>query len=358
MRIPFAGAIDCDVHVAVPHMKVLVPYLDDYWREQVSVRQLDRLDFSLTSYPPNAPLSGRPDWRPEAGYPGSDLALLRRRGLDAFGTRYAVINCLYGAQMLFAEDMAAALARAVNDWIAREWLDADPRLRASIMVPAQNPDLAAEEIERCAGDPRFVQVLVLAGLDMPLGRRLYWPIFRAAEKHGLPVGIHAGSAYRHAPNANGWPSFYLEDYVSNTQLFAAQLTSLVAEGAFTKFPALTVVLIESGYTWLPSFAWRLNKTWRGVRAEVPWVNRPPFDIIRDHVRLTIQPTDAPGDPERLGQVIDQIGSDRMLLFATDFPHWHFDGEDALPEGLSDDLARKILVDNPLATYSRLKETVA
>jgi hypothetical protein len=339
-------------------MKVLLPYLDDYWREQVFMRQLDRLDFSLTSYPPNAPLSGRPDWRPHEGPPGSDLELLRTKALDAFGSRYAIVNCLYGAQMLFSEDMAAAFCRAVNDWIAKEWLDAEPRLRASIMVPAQNPELAAEEIERRADDHRFVQVLLLAGLDMPAGRRFYWPIYRAAEKHAMPVGIHAGSMYRHAPNASGWSSFYLEDYVSNSQAFAAQLASLVCEGVFAKFPALKIVLIESGYTWLPSFAWKFNKTWRGVRAEVPWVTKPPFDVIRDHVRFTIQPTDAPPDPGQLAELIDQIGSDRVLLFATDFPHWHFAGEDVLPEGLGADLVRKILVDNPLDTYARLKETVA
>ena len=43
----------------------------------------------------------------------------------------------------------------------------------------------------------------------------------------------------------------------------------------------------------------------------------------------------------------------MLLFSTDYPHWHFDGSDALPDDLPDRLVRKILIDNPLATYSRL-----
>ena len=43
----------------------------------------------------------------------------------------------------------------------------------------------------------------------------------------------------------------------------------------------------------------------------------------------------------------------MLLFSTDYPHWHFDDKDALPDGLPDRLLQKILVDNPLKTYSRL-----
>ena len=58
----YAGAIDCDLHPAVPGMSVLMPYLDDYWREMVSVRALDRLNLNLTSYPQNSPLSCRPDW--------------------------------------------------------------------------------------------------------------------------------------------------------------------------------------------------------------------------------------------------------------------------------------------------------
>jgi predicted TIM-barrel fold metal-dependent hydrolase len=93
-----------------------------------------------------------------------------------------------------------------------------------------------------------------------------------------------------------------------------------------------------------------------VRAEVPWVDRPPAEIVRDHVRLTIQPFDAPAEPEMVERMIDHLGDDAILLHASDFPHWHFDG-DTLPPGLPQTLRRKILVDNPLATYARLKEDV-
>jgi len=39
----------------------------------------------------------------------------------------------------------------------------------------------------------------------------------------------------------------------------------------------------------------------------------------------------------------------------DFPHWQFDGDDVLPAGLSDETVRRIMIDNPLATYRRLRE---
>ena len=51
---------------------------------------------------------------------------------------------LYGAQAVFDAYMAADFCKAINDWIAAEWLARDPRLRASIVVPMQAPDLAIE----------------------------------------------------------------------------------------------------------------------------------------------------------------------------------------------------------------------
>ena len=108
-----------------------------------------------------------------------------------------------------------------------------------------------EEIERVAADRRFVQVLLLVMHDMPLGKRHYWPIYAAAERHGLPIGIHAGSAYRHPVTPLGWPTYYTEDYAAQAPAFQQALSSLICEGVFTKFPELKVVLIESGFTWLP-----------------------------------------------------------------------------------------------------------
>ena len=116
------------------------------------------------------------------------------------------------------------------------------------------------------------------------------------------------------------------------------------------------MLIESGFTWLPSLLWRTSKSWRGMRAEVPWIDRSPAEIIREHVRVTLQPVDAPpGDPVALARTLEHIGSDRMLLFSTDYPHWQFDGDDVLPDGLSDETVRRMLIDNPLETYPRLRD---
>ncbi len=101
-------------------------------------------------------------------------------------------------------------------------------------------------------------------------------------------------------SASGWPAHRVEDYVAQSAAFESQLLSFLAEGVFQKFTALKLVLIESGFTWLPNLLWRTSKGWRGMRAETPWIDRPPAEIVREHVRVTLQPVDAPkGDAKTL-----------------------------------------------------------
>ncbi|HUC19011.1 MAG TPA: amidohydrolase family protein [Acetobacteraceae bacterium] len=351
-RLRALKPIDCDIHPPTPVMAELLPYLDDHWHEVMVSRGIDGL--GLASYPPGAALSARPEWRGADGRPGGDLDLLRREALAPWNTRLAICHCLHGAAAMFSEDMGAALARAVNDWVAAEWLDREPLLRASILVSPRSAELAVAEIERCAADPRFVAVLLLAGGEMPLGRRAHWPIYAAAARLRLPIGIHAGSDF-HNPITNvGWPSYLVEDYVDQAVIFQHQLLSLIGEGVFTKFPDLRVVLIESGFTWLPAFLWRATKEWRALRSEVPWVDRSPAEIVREHVRVTLQPTDAPPAPEDLARVMEQIGAERLLLFSTDFPHWQWDGGAVLPAGLPARLLPRIAVETPLETFPRLR----
>jgi uncharacterized protein len=347
-----AGAIDCDIHPAVPDMAALLPFLDGHWADAVQERAIGAMQ--LASFPPRAPFTVRADWRDRPS-PASTLEQIRRDILDRWDLKYAICNCLFGAQLPFSEDMGAAFARAVNRWMVARFLDHEPRLRAAIVIAPQSVELAVAEIERCAPDRRFVQILLLAMGDRPLGSRAYWPIYEAATRHRLPICIHAGGSFRHAPTSMGWPSYFYEDYANQPQAFQGQLASMICEGIFTRFPDLKLVLTESGVTWLPAFLWRLTKLWKGVRTEIPWVDRAPDEIVREHVRLTTQPFDAPADPAMLGRILEHLGSDELLLFASDYPHWQFDKDDALPPGFPNAARRALLRDNALATYARLED---
>ncbi|WGF88577.1 amidohydrolase family protein [Marinivivus vitaminiproducens] len=355
MRLEDMGAIDCDMHPVVPNVKALVPFLSPHWQASVADRGIP--GFDSISYPPNAPLSARPEWREAGGAVPSGVAGYQNAILDRWKLRYAIGNCLYGVHLVMSDDMAVAFATAVNKWMAATWLDADPRMRASIVIPVQDPERAVDEIDRCAQDPRFVQILVPAMADAPLGRRQFWPIYQAAVRHGLTLGIHAGSSYKHPVTPVGWPSYYVEDYASQAVGFQGQVASLICEGVFNKFPELRVVLLESGVSWFTPFLWRLTKFRRGTRSEIPWVDRPPIEIARDHFHLTTLPFDAPADPDVVMQIATHLQADAMLLFASDYPHWQFDGDAILPAGLDRSDLSAIAVANAFKAYPRLQETV-
>lgn len=343
------SVIDADVHAVVPAITALSPWLADHFKEYI-----DQSGFkgpTDTAYP-KAPTSARTGTQPSADIvAGSRLDLLQSQALDPWGTSMAIMNCTYAVESIHNADVEVAVARAVNEWLAAAWLDKEPRLRASLIVPSKQPDMAAREIEHWAGHPGFVQVFLPVRSAAPYGKRQWHPIFDAAARLDLAVGLHFGGAPGNPPTASGWPSYYIEEYASMAQAFQNQLMSMIVEGVFDRFPTLRIACIEGGFAWLPAFLWRFDKEWKGLRREVPWTSRTPSRYVREHVRFTLQPIDGPTDAARLLTLIGQLGSDELLMFSTDYPHWQFDSASAaVPSGLPDHLAEKIMGGNARAFY--------
>jgi predicted TIM-barrel fold metal-dependent hydrolase len=358
------GIVDCDIHNAPRSEQELLAYMPERWRRrrapggrldaQVGARRETLGDRSYLGgeYPRPTPRAARTDAWPLSGDPpASDLPFMREQLLDRFGIEYGVLTPMLGAGEQLDLQRGAALATAINDWQAAEWLDPEPRLRASINVAYEDGELAAQEIHRVASDRRFVQVLLLIRTAEPLGRRKYWPIYQAAVEHGLPVGIHFGGWGRGPITGVGYGSYYIEDTVGMATAFADQLTSLVCEGVFERFPALRVVLIEGGIAWLAPLMWRLDRAWRLLTAEAPDLTRMPSELIREHVWLTTQPIDEPPRDSDFVAMLDQIGMPKHILFATDYPHWDFDAPDrALPRAVAKPVRDAIMSANAHALY--------
>ena len=72
--------IDCDVHPTVTDIRQLLPHLEDYWRDSVEERGIGSLE--ILSYPPNAPITARPDLRGKNGYAATTAAELVAQVLD------------------------------------------------------------------------------------------------------------------------------------------------------------------------------------------------------------------------------------------------------------------------------------
>ncbi len=314
--------VDSDVHIVLTSHTQLHPYLSAQWIEFMAERGFGEPWSVPIMYPPNLPTTEAPNLRRGDGVPSaSTLALLREQLLDPLDVDYAIATCAYGIDSIRHPDFAAALASAVNDWLIAEWLELEPRLRASLVVPPRYPDQAIKEIERVGGHPGFSQVYLPVRSDRPYGNRLWHPMLRTIAEHDLVAGIHWGGTPDGPPTPVGWPSWFVEEYAAEQQVFMAQVTSLIGEGVFQEIPDLRVAFGEIGFLWLPSLMWRLQKEWKGLRRDIPWVRTPPIDLMREHMRFTTAPLDM-GPPEEIPEMLEWIGSDDFLMFATDYPHGH------------------------------------
>jgi predicted TIM-barrel fold metal-dependent hydrolase len=240
------------------------------------------------------------------------------------------------------------MARALNEWMT-EWMDEEPRLLGALVVPYEYPELAVAEIERRAGDRRWVQLILPDSAEDPLGSRKYWPIYEAAVAHGLPVAVHTAGYWPHLDT--GWPSYYLEEHVANSMRMQSQLTNYICEGTFDAFPDLRLVLTEAGVAWIAPLAWSLDSAWELLREDSPPISRRPSEIVSEHVWFTTQPIEEPDDERQFAQMIEHAKLGDRLLFATDYPHWDFDSPtQALPRSLGEEQRHKILAGNACQLY--------
>ena len=344
---------DCDIHPQRNDDTALHPYLEKRWTEHMQMfgsrpRQAYQAG---PAYPKGQPNASRRDAWPAGGRPGSSLPFMRDQLLDPNNCVLGVLNATGdNGQSYQNREFGAAVCHAMNEWQLHEWLRPEPRLRGSIVVPYEDADAAVAEIERYAADPHFVQVLMLSRTSEPPGQKRYWKIYEAAAAAGLPVGVHAFGFGGYPVSGGGWPSYYIEDMVGHAQSSQSFLTSMVIEGVFERVPALRLVMIEAGFAWLPSLAWRLDKIWNRLKVETPHLKRLPSEYIHDHVWLTTQPMEEPANRAHVLDAIDWIGWDR-LLFATDYPHWDYDDPaQVLPMPVAEGKKRGFFLENALALY--------
>jgi predicted TIM-barrel fold metal-dependent hydrolase len=344
------AVIDVDVHQVMKSHRDLVPYLDEPWRSRVAIPNgWEGPPSFVYSYPQIGGVARVDAETPDGAPAGSDFDLLHRQLLESYPIEHAVLtNDFYPTDIPVQPDFATAIASAYNDWVIENWLERDARLHGSIAIAAQSPQDAAREIDRVGPHPQMVQVMLPATSRDVLGREFYTPVYEAAVRNELVVGFHQTSATQ---TAVGLPPNYVEWHTAIPQAWQCQLIGLILNGMFDRLPDLRVALIEGGWTWVPWLMWRLDLNYRSLRREVPWVKRMPSEYIKENVGLATQPMEYPDDPALLYRMFEMVGTDRFLMFSTDYPHWDFDSpERALPHTFPTEVRRKILHDNAADFY--------
>jgi predicted TIM-barrel fold metal-dependent hydrolase len=72
--------------------------------------------------------------------------------------------------------------------------------------------------------------------------------------------------------------------------------------------------------------------------------------VREHVRFTLQPVDLPPDPALAAQVFEQLESPDLVMFSTDYPHWHGDSPAEALGVVPDTIRAKVMAENARAFY--------
>lgn len=353
--------IDFDVHPMTRNgLADVKPFLSRSWRHRIDMY-------------PGLPMARRPSpiadaskganfasdaWGPDGSRPGSDPQFVREHLLDRQHISYAILapfEALY-LSWISAIDDTSALAQAFNDYFISTWLPVDPRYRLAIGVSAHDPLAAAAEIRRLAKVPG-VNAVLLPLIDRLMGHRHYNPIYEAAEEAGLPIISHIGSG---EGDIQGAPTFpvatpgnYIQLHTMWPTIAMANVVSLVLEGTFQRFPRLTVVFAESGFSWLPHVMWRMDHNWRSLHDETPWLTELPSHYVRKHIRCTTQPIDEPHRKEHLAAIVEMAYGDETLLFSSDYPHWDNEFPSNALDGLSESVQRRILYQNAVELLPEL-----
>jgi len=354
--------LDADVHVRWPSNEILMSRLPRSWQDRflngaghtqsglrLNAKHYHPVEFAQTDC---------------VGSPGAqDPAKLREDWMTPHGIDAAILS-VYDACTIstFGDvDYPIELARAVNDWMAEEWLQADDRFFGTIVVATQNPTTAAEEIRRVASKhPRMVQVMLPNGTRQPYGHGFYHPIYQAAVEFGLVIAVHGGTeglGTSCPPSPNGNPGNWLEWKAAASTVFLAHLTSLVTEGVFTRFPELRVVALETGVAFLAPYLWRFDKNYKGLRSECPWLKELPTEAVRRYFRFGTQGAEPANPPSEFWRLMHSIEAEDLLVYSSNSPRWDAEVPDNsfVLKNCPPQFVDGIRAENALRTYPRLKD---
>ncbi|MBW2500876.1 MAG: amidohydrolase [Deltaproteobacteria bacterium] len=220
------------------------------------------------------------------------------------------------------KELALLCVQAYNDWVIDEWCagEGKGRLIPLTIVPLWDPELAAEEIHRCARKGSYAVTfsenpfhLGLPSVHDP-GR--FWdPFFRACEETGTTLNMHIGSSSKmpstssDAPHAVGSVLTF-----SNTM---GSLLDFLISGVFDRFPRMKVAYSEGQVGWMPFVLERADKIWEkrmGATASYGMtLEHPPSSYVADRI---------------WGCIFDDVTGLRLrnevgmgqITFEVDYPH--------------------------------------
>ncbi|MEO8601952.1 MAG: amidohydrolase family protein [bacterium] len=238
--------------------------------------------------------------------------------LDASGIRTTVLYPSQGVACGFIKDpaWARAVTRAYNAWLSARYLRHSSRLQGMALLPLQDVAAAVAELRRAVEELGMVgAVLPAVGLARPLGHLDLDPLYAEAQRLGCALAVHGGPAQ--GLGLDGLEKYGQIHALSHPSAQMLQLTSVVMNGVFDRFPELRMAFLEGGAGWVPFLMDRMDRSYEvrrfpeytgGTRHVPSWYVRECgiYFGVDLHERT-------------LGYTAEVVGAEH-LLFCSDFPH--------------------------------------
>ncbi len=362
---------DSDMHVIEP-ADLWVRYIDPRFkaRAPVGLTEVPRdlaIEWEGRRIPKNTPLSRRMLQVTQTAQVDR-YAHAERRGYDARSQLEAMdregidVAVLFPSRGLFAlavdgmdPELAAAIARAYNDWLAEFCGENPQRLLGAAMLPPHDVAAAVAEARRAVESLGFRATFMRPN---PINGH-YWhhpyydPLWTALEALDVPIGFHEGGSgelrdYLEQTGAR-FDRGIMGHVVSHPLEMMQAATAMCLGGVCERHPRLRIAFLEGNCAWAPWLLWRMDEhvEWRGA-VEAPDLRLKPSEYFRRQCWVSIECDEAPA-------VMVAAAIRDNIVFSTDYPH----GDSKYPAAtdrffelpLPRDTARRILWDNWARLYN-------
>ncbi|MGN0096961.1 MAG: amidohydrolase family protein [Corynebacterium sp.] len=303
-RSPTFPTIDVHGHLAVADVDQLVA--DS--ASAKAFRELEFTRFGTESWRETLALvEARREWMTDAH--------TRLQRLDAAGLDAQVVSVNPTQFHNWADRvLAAEIAAATNEAIAKHIADAPHRLTGLGVAPIQHADLAVEALDHALRlGLRGIEICTFSSDAqgenvMDLSSPSLEPLWDRAAQTGAVVFIHPMGTTL-GKRLDRW---YLSNVVGQPVETAIALSHLIFSGVFDRHPALRVIAAHGG-GYLPYYIGRSDHAWR-ERRDAHSCERPPSEYLSSIWFDTVV-----FDPNILGTLVQIVGSENVLL-GTDAPY--------------------------------------
>jgi predicted TIM-barrel fold metal-dependent hydrolase len=288
----------------------------------------------------------------------SNLADMDREGIDV-----AVLSPSAGLYAFWADevpaDLAAALSRAYNNWLADYCRAAPDRLKGLALLPLHDPEAAAAELRRGVGELGMVGGVIRSNPlpDRQLEVPEYDPIYAVAAELDVPIAVAGGPGSRlpeigvESQAMVRFDNPFARAAISGMFEQLGATLSLAGKAVFERHPGLRAVFLDGGATWAPWWLDRMDEHWENAAfgRDAPGRFKPSDDFRRGGFVV------ARSHEGALPETVAALGAENLLWGSsypraelTDFPD---EARNFLARAdLPGEAKRRILWDNPARLF--------